>query len=87
MNSTTFKNLVLFSTLILLFSCKSVRTVDFEKPVDTKTKPITFQTKQIYRLENVGVYASNQFDGARLNGFERVNDSTATVIILPENEP
>lgn len=87
MNSNTFKNLVLYLALILMFSCKSVSTVDFEKPVDTKTKPISLQAKQVYSIEELGVYASNQFDGARLNGFEKLNDSTAIVYVKPENEP
>jgi cytosolic carboxypeptidase protein 6 len=73
---------------ILAFgSCQSVKTVGFETPVDTTTKPISIQTKQIYQLNDVGVFASNDFDGAHLNGFEKVNDSTALVIISPENIP
>ena len=76
---------VLFCTVI--FSCSSVKTVDFKKPVDTTTKQIQLQTKQTYHLKDVNVFASNEFDGARLNGFKTLNDSTAKVIISPENGP
>ena len=73
--------------LFVLISCRSTKQVDFKIPVDTTSKPITLQTKQIYSLDDIGVYASNQFDGARLNGFKKVNDSTALVVIEPENSP
>ncbi|MDY7396819.1 M14 family metallopeptidase [Aureibaculum sp. 2210JD6-5] len=76
--------------LIFLFfiaSCSSAKKVTFSNPVDTETKPIAYQQKQTYKLPNVAVYASNEFDGARLNGFEQENDSTALVIIHPENAP
>jgi len=67
--------------------CTSVKTVGFKFPVDTTTKPILLQEKQTYLLNDVGVYASNEFDGARLNGFKKVNDSTAIVYVNPENTP
>lgn len=73
--------------LLILVSCKSADTVSFKTPVDTTTKPIKYQKKQIFALDDLGIYASNQFDGARLNGFKKVNDSTALLIINPENEP
>jgi len=43
--------------------------------------------KKTYELEKAGVFASNEFDGARLSDFILENDSTATVIIKPENSP
>lgn len=73
--------------LLIFVSCKSADTVSFITPVDTTTKPIKYQKKQIFALDDLGIYASNQFDGARLNGFKKVNDSTAILIINPENEP
>ncbi len=72
---------------LILTGCKSLKTVDFKTPVDTSNKPIDNQVKQTYTLSEIGVYASNLFDGARLNGFEKKNDSTVTVIIKPENGP
>ena len=85
-------NLTVFSLVFLYLSftlvgCKSAKKVSFKTPVDTTTKYIKLQLKQTYNLTDVGVYASNDFDGARLNGFEKENDSTAIVVINPENVP
>ena len=57
--------------VLLLPACKSyeAKTYDFPKPVDTTTRPITLQTKKVYELPD-GIYADNQFDGARLNNIE-----------------
>jgi hypothetical protein len=64
-----------------------VKTVSFETPVDTSNKIIKKQERKTYNLQDVGVYASNEFEGARLNGFIMENDSTALVLINPENIP
>lgn len=75
---------------LLFIGCKTVQkatTYDFPDPVDTTTKPIEYQTKKLYGDATMGVYADNRFDGARLNDFEQVNDSTFKATILPENEP
>lgn len=71
----------------ILASCTSVKTVSFKTPVNTTSKPILNQVKKTYKLNDIGVYASNEFAAARLNGFEKLNDSTAFVIINPENTP
>tara|TARA_R110000868_G_C10964330_1_gene768914 strand:- start:4813 stop:6039 length:1227 start_codon:yes stop_codon:yes gene_type:complete len=75
-----------FLSLLMLFSC-GLQKVKFDTPVDTKTKPIVLQKKQIYTIDQLGIYASNDFDGARLNGLEQKNDSTVVVKINPENTP
>ncbi|PQJ80991.1 hypothetical protein BTO18_11235 [Polaribacter porphyrae] len=81
---------------MLLFGCGASKTakdeilakkITFDKYVNTISKKIDLQEKKIYRLENIGVCASNKFDGARLNNFKKLNDSTALVVINPENEP
>ncbi|MBU2526758.1 MAG: hypothetical protein KKC03_09185 [Bacteroidetes bacterium] len=74
-------------SLLLLQACgiNKLKTFEFPQPEDTRDKPIQTQTKKTYALNNV--FADNEFDGARLNNFERVNDSTYAVTILPENEP
>jgi len=72
---------------VLCIGCNSTKSVIFKSYVDTSTKSIDFQNKKTYQLNDLGVYASNEFDGARLNGFEKENDSTVLVIISPENEP
>jgi zinc carboxypeptidase len=60
---------------------------DFPKPVDTKTREIQYQEKKIYADDEGGVYARNDFPGARLNNFERVNSRFYNVYINPENSP
>jgi len=72
----------------LLLSCNSTKLKRFEypDPVDTQTRTISYQDKKIYTI-NETVFADNQFDGARLNSFTQVNDSTFQATILPENEP
>ena len=77
----------LLGVLFIISGCSTVDKVPFETPVNTTSKPISYQAKTTYSLASLNVFASNEFDGARLNGFEKVNDSTATVIINPENEP
>ncbi|MBT8232493.1 MAG: hypothetical protein KJN84_07685, partial [Bacteroidia bacterium] len=78
--------LVLFSTLILV-SCSSYRLKEhnFPDPVDTYEKPVTFQEKR--EITNQGITADNLFDGARMNDFLMVNDTTFRVVVSPENFP
>ncbi|RIA08336.1 zinc carboxypeptidase [Flavobacteriaceae bacterium MAR_2010_72] len=76
----------LFS-FIAVVNCSAPKSVVFKTPVDTTSKPINYQEKKTYELVDVGVFASNEFHGARLNGFEKINDSTALVLITPENTP
>lgn len=82
-----FLSAVFLCLTFILSSCRSVHKVSFKTPVDTIDKAIQYQLKQTYKLTDLGVYASNDFDGARLNGFEKENDSTAIVVINPENVP
>ncbi len=87
MNMITNKTSIGILFLLLIISCTSTKKVVFSDPVDTTTKHIANQIKKTYSILDAGVYASNEFDGARLNGFEKLNDSTALVIIHPENAP
>lgn len=82
-----------FGTFLLLsfcFSCKkqfyTSRLHDFPTYVDTESKPIKAQEKKVYNTPQ-GVSASNNFNGARLNDFMVVNDSTFKATIEPENTP
>ncbi|SEA62259.1 Zinc carboxypeptidase [Flavobacterium gillisiae] len=84
---TTNRQLFCFLLPIAFVACTTVKEVAFKTPVDTTTKRIEIQTKQTYELKDMGVFASNDFDGARLNGFVKENDSTAIVVINPENTP
>ena len=81
--------LILLLTLLLI-SCKSTKSLvaskhDYPLPVDTSTKPIMPQKKQVYHLK--GLNATNDFPAARLNSFVQNNDSTYTASIWPENFP
>ena len=80
--------LKLLIPVILLASCKTLDLPThhtFPSPVDTQDQAISTQEKKLYKIDDI--QASNQFDGARLNEFTKVNDSTYRVTILPENEP
>jgi len=84
------RKLCLFLTVLflsLIVGCSSVKKVNFENPVDTTKKNIKIETKKVYELVQNSTYASSDFDGARLNDFKYKNDSTALVIINPENSP
>ena len=72
---------------IIASGCATVKRVKVEKPMDTKSKRIHVQTKKTFHLEAMGLSATNEFPAARLNGFEQINDSTARVLITPENAP
>lgn len=55
--------------------------------VDTTTKPIAKQVRQVFSFEADGVYFTNDFDGARLNEIERTGENSYTILIAPENVP
>jgi hypothetical protein len=78
--------LMLFFILITGCSTVKLKTFEFPNPIDTSTRPINYQEKKIYELQDA-YFADNLFDGARLNAFKQLNDSTIQIIILPENEP
>lgn len=77
-----FLNIIAFLT-----NCSSVKEISFKTPVDTTSKEIKEQNKKMYHLSDIGVYATNKYDGARLNGFEKMNDTIVKAIITPENTP
>ena len=77
----------LLLTLLLCIGCKTYQASDFTYPnkIDTTDHPIELQEKKTYSID--GVYADNQFDGARLNDFVKINGNTFQATILPENFP
>ena len=86
------KSLYMAILLLLLIGCKlqqhyEATSYAFPDPVDTETKPIILQEKKIYNDPSFDVYARNDFPGARLNDFTKLNDSTYQVLVRPENEP
>ena len=56
------------------------------KKVSTLTRPIQYQLKKTFDVGN-GIYCSNEFDGARLNGIALTGENEVTVLITPENTP
>jgi len=60
---------------------------DSSNLVDTHSRPIDFQTKQIFTFPEIGVGVRNDFTSARLNKLVQENDSTLSAWITPENFP
>jgi cytosolic carboxypeptidase protein 6 len=56
------------------------------KKVDTNTRPIQFQLKKTYE-PGPGIYLSNEFAGARLNGAALTGPKEVSILITPENTP
>lgn len=81
---------LLFALSITLFSsCGTTSKWKGQAPikkVSTVTKPVQYQYQGIFDLGD-GVFVSNDFDGARLNGIVRVNDTLISALITPENAP
>ena len=90
----TIKGVLVLGILgLLMGSCKkdltskaNEKVYGFTEIIDTKTRDINFQEKKIYKTSD-SVFASNMFDGARLNNFYALDDSTYAVESFPENEP
>jgi len=84
-------NLSVFSFVIVLSlgSCKQEKQWEGQEPiakVSTESVPIQLQYKGTFDLGK-GVFITNEFEGARLNGAVRSNDSLITILISPENSP
>jgi len=60
---------------------------DSSNLVDTHSRPIEFQNKQIFTFPGIGVGVRNDFTSARLNKLVLENDSTLSGWITPENFP
>lgn len=54
--------------------------------VSTTTRPIQYQLKKTYNLGS-GIFCSNEFEGARMNGVSLTAPNEVTVLITPENTP
>lgn len=81
----------LLLSLLVLSACGPGGPVpqSYDPPgsVVTTDKPIAPQHRRTIGFQRSGVYASNEFEGARLNDFFQVDDSTYTAVIRPENAP
>ncbi len=71
--------LSLFILILLSISCDQPQALEKEE------SKIDIPQKKTFKVGNV--FADNQFDGARLNDFVQINDSTYQAIISPENSP
>jgi len=74
-----FETVLPLALALIMVDCTLPKKVKFKNPVDTSDKPIDYQTKKTYYFEALGVSVSNEFDGARLNGANQLNDSTITI--------
>lgn len=74
---------------LLVSACKTSKVLQpqtgFPEPVDTFDKEIEEQVKKLYTIDDI--QADNQFDGAKLDDFQKINDTTYRAIISPENTP
>ncbi|RMF26809.1 MAG: hypothetical protein D6765_08410 [Bacteroidetes bacterium] len=89
-NSPSRLPLRLFPVMFLVLSLPGCRSFvaepqDFPLAIDTSDRPIAFQERKVYH--SGGVYASNRFEGARLNGFRQLDERTWEAFIAPENRP
>ncbi|MEX0608119.1 MAG: M14 family metallopeptidase [Balneolaceae bacterium] len=92
MDSKMYKYLLLFLVPLLFFSCKSTEeftgfSYDPEGVTNTVDKTIYPQSRRIIGVDSPKVWVSNEFEGARINDFYMINDSTFEVLIAPENAP
>lgn len=78
-------SIAIIGTINSCSSCKQ-ETKSSLKRVSTTTRPIQKQWKGTFDLGN-GIYCSNDFAGARLNGVVLTQDTIVTALITPENTP
>ena len=76
----------------LLISCKSSEEFtgfSYDPPDVTNTtdKEIKLQDRRVIGAGSPKVWVSNEFEGARMNDFYAVDDSTFEIFIEPENYP
>jgi len=91
MQITKIHQLLLYVTIVILIGSCSKKDTKWKgqapiKKVSTKTRPIQYQLKKTYEVGE-GIYFSNEFDGARMNGVALTGKDEVTVLITPENTP
>ncbi|MEY2950195.1 MAG: hypothetical protein RLZZ248_1396 [Bacteroidota bacterium] len=89
MKKSTFRLLFVFISILWILSCQKSTKWAGQKPIQvvpTDSRPVQKQWKGTFELGG-GIYASNDFEGARLNGIVRNNDTLVTVLITSENTP
>lgn len=73
--------------LTTVSSCSGSKVVKFPNEINTKNRSISFQNKKVLHFSELGIYLSNDFEGARLNEISKLNDSTLLLEVFPENTP
>jgi len=79
----------LFPLTFLVHSQTPEKTYQGQGPVrevDTSPRPIQQQYRNTFVFEDAGIYLSNEFDGARLNG-ALMKEDTLMLWVTPENAP
>lgn len=87
LSSPNLKFIYFLFLSFILTNCSIVKPVITEKPFNTHNKKVFVQAKKIYNIETMDIKLSNEFDGARLNNVEKINDTLIAVSIYPENAP
>ncbi|MBT3243120.1 MAG: hypothetical protein HN352_08215 [Bacteroidetes bacterium] len=82
--STLLFALIVSSCSLLRYQAKYIEP---NPRVDTHSKTITNQIKKKYTFNQGTISFDNLFDMARMNDCRKLNDSTYTISILPENTP
>lgn len=81
--------LLILLAFVITTSCKTNKQWEGQgeiQKVNTQTVPVQRQYRDIFDLGN-GIYATNEFDGARLNGIVMINDTLISTLSTPENTP
>ncbi|SMO55371.1 Zinc carboxypeptidase [Fodinibius sediminis] len=83
---------IILPLCMVLYSCKSSEeftgyAYDPEGVTNTSDKEIQPQHKRTIGRSEEGIWISNEFKGARMNDFYKVDKSLYRVVIEPENHP
>ena len=79
--------LFLAITVFVGNSCKTTNTTITSSVKTPKNSTVDVQQKKDFIFQNGTIGFSNQFSAARLNHVKAVNDSTYSLMVLPENNP
>lgn len=87
-----FKSSAVLVLLIFLVSCSASEkftgfSYDPEGATITTDKEIAPQHERTIGISNDGIWLTNEFAGARMNDFYKVNDTLYQVVLEPENHP
>ena len=66
---------------------RQAATYDFPDSVDTNSREIQYEKKQIFIDSIGGVHVTNNFSAGRVNDFKQIRGSLYTATITPENTP